>query len=349
MSRFDAARPSGVWAQEFVPTAADYQRWDVAQSKFLNASDGGIWNPTSPIRIGGAGMTLNGGCNLFGGVTIGAGAKLTHGTNDVVTFGGTARTRTIVVPMLELQFDPTNIVGSGGGTVSALDLDDYVQVAPPPAVGIVLTGLNAPTFSIPKRFLHHLFTFSGSTAPNVGTPALASATLNFRVLTRPPAVPVSTLTMSVVGYNTAEGISSPAAPAATSWASGTYALGAYVVPATLGAPIYFFRCTTAGTTGGGEPAWIKTPGSTTTDGGVTWLCIGTMGVFYAPSVDSYYSGGGSKSITQVFDWAASPSADALDCSLYRYSVSLSGVPTDGSILYESIAFTFANISSAAFE
>jgi hypothetical protein len=349
MSRFDAVRPSGTWANEFVPTATDYQRWDVAQSKFLNASDGGIWNPTTPIRIGGAGMTINGGCNLFGGVTIGAGATLTHGTADVVTFSN-VRSRTIVVPFHELQFDPTEILktGSVGGSSYALRLEDYVQVQPPPMTGVVLRSMLSPTFTIPKRCLHHIFTHTGSSVPNVGAPALASATLNFRVLTRPPALPSQLLSISIVGLSTAEGINSPSVPGASQWVAGTYTLGQYVAPATLASPIYIFRCTTAGTSGGPEPAWDKNPGTITHDGStVQWTCIGTAGSLYAATVDQYYAGGLSQPLTQTFDWANQ--SDTLDCSLYRYALSINSAPTDGSIVYESLALTFNNITSAAYE
>lgn len=36
---------------------------------------------------------------------------------------------------------------------------------------------------------------------------------------------------------------------------------------------YVYRCTVAGTSAAGEPAWPTTPGGTITDGGVTWKCL----------------------------------------------------------------------------
>jgi len=44
---------------------------------------------------------------------------------------------------------------------------------------------------------------------------------------------------------------------------------------------HFFICSTAGTTGAGEPAYNTTTGGTTTDGGCTWTCIGAVGSFAA--------------------------------------------------------------------
>jgi len=50
--------------------------------------------------------------------------------------------------------------------------------------------------------------------------------------------------------------------------STVVALNAYTVPATLNGRLY--KCTTAGTTGSGEPTWPTTAGGTVVDGGVTW-------------------------------------------------------------------------------
>ncbi|KAA1013052.1 hypothetical protein FVF58_09690 [Paraburkholderia panacisoli] len=50
--------------------------------------------------------------------------------------------------------------------------------------------------------------------------------------------------------------------------STAVALNAYTVPAALNGRMY--KCTTAGTTGSGEPAWPTTAGGTVTDGTAVW-------------------------------------------------------------------------------
>lgn len=50
--------------------------------------------------------------------------------------------------------------------------------------------------------------------------------------------------------------------------STSVALNSYTVPATLNGRLY--KCTTAGTTGSGEPAWPTTAGGTVSDGGAVW-------------------------------------------------------------------------------
>jgi hypothetical protein len=63
------------------------------------------------------------------------------------------------------------------------------------------------------------------------------------------------------------------------WAAskGSIALGVIVKNT---AASHYFICTTAGTGGtGSEPSWNTTTGATTTDGSVTWTCIGAVGSF----------------------------------------------------------------------
>lgn len=57
----------------------------------------------------------------------------------------------------------------------------------------------------------------------------------------------------------------------TAWAASTaYSLGDYVHATTFNS--FRYECTTAGTSGTGEPTWPLVEGATVTDGGVTWTC-----------------------------------------------------------------------------
>jgi len=62
---------------------------------------------------------------------------------------------------------------------------------------------------------------------------------------------------------------------ASTWSPGTaYTVGQEVVPTTANG--YYYVCVTAGTSASVEPTWPTTLGDTVTDGGVTWLCVGTL-------------------------------------------------------------------------
>lgn len=65
----------------------------------------------------------------------------------------------------------------------------------------------------------------------------------------------------------------PAQASAAARANATpYALGAYVTPATANG--YYYKATTAGTSGGSIPTYPTTIGGTVTDGTVVWTCAG---------------------------------------------------------------------------
>lgn len=70
-------------------------------------------------------------------------------------------------------------------------------------------------------------------------------------------------------------VSSKDADDAGTWVLNTAkALGAYIKPTV--ANTYYYKCTTAGTTGGTQPTWGTTIGGTTTDGTVTWTNVGLI-------------------------------------------------------------------------
>ncbi len=69
----------------------------------------------------------------------------------------------------------------------------------------------------------------------------------------------------------------------SAWASTTaYSLGARRRPTTENT--FFYQVTTAGTSGGGEPAWPTVIGDTVVDGTVTWTCQGYYGGFPSPHI-----------------------------------------------------------------
>jgi hypothetical protein len=70
-------------------------------------------------------------------------------------------------------------------------------------------------------------------------------------------------------------VSSKDADDAVTWVLNTAkTLGAYIKPTVSNT--YYYKCTTAGTTGGTQPTWGTTIGGTTTDGTVTWTNMGLI-------------------------------------------------------------------------
>jgi len=64
-------------------------------------------------------------------------------------------------------------------------------------------------------------------------------------------------------------------------ASTSFSVGDIVVPVNFVSTNKIFRCTTAGTSGSGEPTWVTTAGATTSDNTVTWTEASTW--FYVSS------------------------------------------------------------------
>ena len=75
---------------------------------------------------------------------------------------------------------------------------------------------------------------------------------------------------------------------APAWAASTsYAVGDLVEPTTANG--YFYKCTTAGTSGSSEPTWGTAIGGTTADGGAVWTCY--ILIAAPASGDRYWIGG----------------------------------------------------------
>lgn len=104
MSHFDFARPNGVYAQETVPGAQDYQRLDVKQGKSINGDLGGTWNPSAPIVLGGSGTHLGANSAIQGGViTVTGGRLMISSAAGSLPQLLQPRTRTITGPVVVLQ------------------------------------------------------------------------------------------------------------------------------------------------------------------------------------------------------------------------------------------------------
>ena len=377
MSHLDFARPGGVWANEMVPGAGDYQRWDLSQSKILNGDNGGSWAPTRPIIFGGAGVQFTTAQSHFdGGVRTQSGGRLILGVSTTSSTCRLRRTRTITMALLPVT--PYSLVTpnalaqftSPGGNVYTFSPDAYfLKATGPLATGLFLQNVGQPiAIAIPKSYLHQ----RGFNSAFDGQ--LASVTLNYRVLQRPggmtnnglTAVPFlsvysqlgpgdTTLTPPVgpsqlraaLQFNTT-GIWQPNLPG--------FSVGQYFVPVSFTSEALagsYFKVTAStgpGLTGATFPNWNTTPGATTVDGNLTWTCIGGNGQLYAPTLDSFYDAGAPQSLTLNLDTSI---AQALDTASNYFLVGINP-PQDSTgiapfntipIVYHSLQFTFTNIVS----
>lgn len=335
MSHGDFVRPSGQWANEMVPGQADFQRWDVAQSKGINGVSGGTWNPAKPIILGGAGLTLStSGSQLKGGVTTQTGGRIRMAGSYPSC---NARTRKIVAPILQcgVRIDLSQVTGNSQRE------DDYiVPTLGPVAWGIAIKG--APNFiyiDIPRRYLH-----SGA--------RLATAALSFVITQRSGAVPASPMQMSFSGISST-GVFTELNPFNWgTWVANTpYTLGAYIQPTTANSTGYYYKCTTAGTSNNGaEPAWTSVVGSTVPDGTVVWTCTGRNGTSPRKGVtpDSYYAGGQPQTLAFDTDGTTNGSfTNILDTTVNRYNIGLANV--DPTAVLTGLVLSFDTITSLALE
>lgn len=373
MSHLDFARPGGVWANEFVPGAGDFYRWDLAQSKIVSGDLGGSWAPIKPIILGGAGVQFTSAATqITGGYRTQTGGRLVLGAHDIITFAD-PRTRKITMSLLGVT--PSSLLApnvmaqftSAGGKLYTSAPDTYFAKAPPPfASGLFLEDVGQPiAIPIPKAYTHTRGlnnSFDGM---------LASVTLNYRVLQRPggisnfglTAVPFLSIYSELGPGDTT--LVPPAGPsqlrAALKFSSSAFwepsspfTLGQYFVPISLTSVALagtYFKVTDStgpGLTGVTFPTWNTTPGGTTVDGNLTWTCIGGNGQLFQPTLDALYDAGAPQSITLNLDTSI---AQALDTANHYFLVGINP-PQDSTlpapfntipILYHSIQFHYVNI------
>lgn len=165
MAHNDFARWSGQWHSVSVPTGRDMQRLDAMSSKLIDGDNGGTWNPTLPIVVGGAGLINDtGGFNgsYEGGVLTSNGGRLLLGDNDWPLLPGT-RSKTVVVPLLATRFDAPNAYQLEASTGVGIGLRTPYGV----------TNSFYPQFGIPSRYMHHNATLSSAVLTvRVQTPVL---------------------------------------------------------------------------------------------------------------------------------------------------------------------------------
>lgn len=179
----DFIRPYGVWPTPVVPTPKRLSALDDAVARSVNADDGGVYAPLSPIIVGGSGLTLNGGgtSSLTGGVTTKSGGKVILGHNDFPTFGST-RSRTILVPLT-----PT-LVGNEITAAGGIDSDISPQYGCIRSLIPSTAGGSKIVFPIPKRYMHNGATLATATLTwrvwqphNNGSPTIAPSMAIWRV------------------------------------------------------------------------------------------------------------------------------------------------------------------------
>lgn len=155
-------------------------------------------------------------------------------------------------------------------------------------------------------------------------------------------------------YNRIMGLITLAIPTSTWTASQAHALGDCVLPNApqVGATLYY-ACTSAGKSAAAEPTWPMTPGSTCTDGTVTWSCrdaatcqsFQDMAFRYSDPARLAQNLSGADFVRMLrfirlwkrLDWTIQQT-DAAVCSLYRTDTSLPGAGDVGTVAKQDAGF-----------
>jgi hypothetical protein len=117
MPRNPYLRPAGQWYGTDVLNAPRMSRLDQSIFEAINAAEGGTWTPLTPVKIGGAGISLTSTSSTITGdiktLPNSGGVKL--GDDDHITFAS-ARTRNIFVPFCNWNELGEARNGFAGGT-----------------------------------------------------------------------------------------------------------------------------------------------------------------------------------------------------------------------------------------
>lgn len=244
-----------------VPTPGRLRKLDQLASESVNAREGGFWSPTSPINLGGAGVTLSGAtCELAGGVATG------RGSNGIILGPGILPTldppaiRSVTIP-IENHFRQANLDQAAA----------FVPVSEP-AVGIQHVSPLAGSFFLLKMLIPRLALHRGAT--------LAKATLRFRY-TRPPSADDLEDGRSVFARLVRLDPSGERVYTPTNLvdlyiipqyvAGATYAAGDVVLRTGTGGGRQY-RCLVPGISAGSSASWTTVLGATQTAGSAVFVC-----------------------------------------------------------------------------
>lgn len=318
MAHFDFVRPDGNWWPASVPNSADFQRWDTKQDAAVNGDLGGTYAPSSPIVIGGAGLSMGTLSRCTGGVATATGGRLVLGT-AVGDFPLLApfRSRTITLPADErvMRVDPSSI-GSMTVPVPSRYLHDGAPIS---GIGIRFV-VPTPNFTIP------------------GTYTVPTINLNVHTLVGAPGTATAPDQSTFVPWT----------------ASTAFTLGQYIIPSSPAKNNgWYTKVVTAGTSGGTEPTWSSTFGTFITDGSATLRTTGRNGILptAGQSPHTLYNNGQPSMLALDYDPNALTSI-ALVTSSYALIVNnilsliaptISNVSVNIKVLGAFISF--ANISS----
>jgi hypothetical protein len=337
------ARPQALWSGISVPTARDLSIWDAYQYKGLNGDAGGIYAPTTPIIIGGAGLVLSGAGNVIEANTQTlSGGRLQLGSNDYVQLN--ARTRTEVIGLVGALPDQS-LTGIGGDANWS-----NVLSASPLGISPIPTA-NDFTVPIPSRYLHQ--------GANLTLASLAVRALN--PLVGSESSGPYWMFANVIAMNAATTGGASLVPAlAARIQSHAYVVGSVVIPNVNDTQTgYYYKATSISGTGTSAAyplySWPTTIGSTITDNAganqIIWTCEGQAGLLSELATGGFipgtlYNGGNP----QVMMMTPPPSGPfTIDCTTYDYLLQVTydgmgpGSLSSPNWLFHSLSLTYGNI------